>query len=181
MKTNLLTACSRLCILSLAGLAATALAQETPLHDTAYANAASKVTHSDRSFIEDAVKAGREEVAISQVAVERAVNPKVKQFAQMIVDDHTGVNSELATLATAKGINLPTKEVDVEKWSKKSGKSFDEDYIEKMVSAHKDALDLFSKEAKKGGDAELTALAGKTVAALQTHLAKAQELKKMFD
>lgn len=176
MKTNLITVCSRLCILSLA-VVTTTFAQSLDNPSTSRM----QLKHADKSFVEDAIKAGREEVAISQVAVERATNPKVKEFAQMIVSDHTGVNGELTTLAAAKGIQLPTKEVDVDKWTKKSAKSFDEDYVEKMISAHKDALDLFEKEAKKGGDPELTALAAKTVASLQTHLAKAQELKKMFD
>lgn len=176
MKTNLITVCSRLCILSLA-VATTTFAQSLDNPSTSSVN----VKRADKSFVEDALKHGREEVAISQVAVERAQNPKVKEFAQMIVSDHTGVNGELTTLAAAKGIAIPAKDIDVDKWTKKSAKSFDEDYIEKMVSGHKDALDLFEKEAKKGTDPELTALAAKTVAALQTHLAKAQELKKMLD
>jgi putative membrane protein len=177
MKTSPLSACSRLCILTFAAVTATTAFSQTPATEPPYANGAMQVKHADKSFVDDAIKAGREEVAISQVAVQRAQNPKVKEFAQMIVSDHTGVNTELTTIATAKGIAIPGKEVDVEKWQKKSTKSFDEDYIEKMISGHKDALDLFSKEAKKGGDPELTALAAKTVASLQTHLAKAQEIK----
>lgn len=136
--------------------------------------------HADKSFVEEAVKAGREEVAISQVAVDRSTNPAVKEFAQMIVSDHTGVNTELNGIASMKGVALPTKTVNVDKWVKKSAKSFDEDYIDQMISAHKDALDLFEKEAKKGTDTELTALAAKTVAALQTHLSRAQDIKKMI-
>jgi putative membrane protein len=178
MKTNLITACSRLCILTLAVVTATTFAQNTPLPDR---SAAVQINRSDKSFVEDAIKHGREEVAISQVAAERATNPKVKEYAQMIVSDHTGVNGELTTLAAAKGVSVSAKEVDVDKWNKKNAKSFDEDYIDKMISGHKDALDLFEKEAKKGTDPELTALAAKTVSALQTHLAKAQELKKMLD
>ncbi len=175
MKTNLLSVCSRLCILALAVVPATTLVRAQVAADS------TMIKHADRNFVEEAVKAGREEVAISQVAVTRATNPQVKEFAQMIVSDHTGVNGELTAIALAKGVKIPSNDVNVDKWTKKSAKSFDEDYVEKMISAHKDALDLFEKEAKKGGDPELTALAAKTVPALQSHLAKAQELKKLVD
>jgi putative membrane protein len=83
-------------------------------------------------------------------------------------------------LASSKGVTLPNKEVDTDKWEKRSAKSFDEEYMEKMVSDHKDAVDLFEKEAKKGDDVQLTAFASKTLPTLQAHLAKAQDLKKML-
>ena len=135
--------------------------------------------HGDKSFIEKAAKSGMEEVAISRVAVERATNPQVREFAQMMVSDHTGANTELTTLAMSKNLTLPVKDINVEKWEKRSAKGFDEEYMEKMVSDHKDAVDLFEKEAKKGDDADLMNFAAKTLPSLTAHLAKAQDLKKM--
>jgi len=134
--------------------------------------------HGDKSFVEKAAKMGQEEVAISRVAVERATNPQVREFAQMMVSDHTGANSELTTLATSKNVMLPAKEINVDKWEKRSAKDFDEEYMEKMVSDHKETLDLFEKEAKKGDDADLMNFAGKTVPTLTSHLSRAQEIKK---
>lgn len=134
--------------------------------------------HGDKSFVEKAAKMGMEEVAISRIAVERATNPQVREFAQMMVSDHTGANSELTTLAASKNVMLPSKDFNLDKWEKRSAKSFDEEYMEKMVSDHKDTLDLFEKESKKGEDADLMNFAGKTVPTLTAHLSKAQEIKK---
>lgn len=138
----------------------------------------SMLKHGDRSFVEKAAKSNLEEIAISRVAAERATNPQVRDFAQMMVSDHTGASSELMSLASTKGLTLPTKDIDVDKWQNRSAKSFDEEYMEKMVSDHKDTVDLFEKEAKKGDDAELTAFANRTLPTLQAHLTKAQDIRK---
>lgn len=105
--------------------------------------------HGDKSFIEKAAKSGMEEVAISRIAVERATNPQVREFAQMMVSDHSGANSELTTLALSKNVTLPAKDINIDKWEKRSAKSFDEEYMEKMVSDHKETLDLFKKNPRK--------------------------------
>jgi len=140
----------------------------------------SNLSHSDRSFFEKAAKSGAKEVAVSKNVMDRLVNPQVRQFAQMMVNDHSGANAGLATLATTKGITLPaTSSTEMkldEKWSKKS-KGIDEDYIEEMVSDHKDAVDLFEKAAKSE-DPDIAAFARKTLPTLQQHLATAKDLKK---
>ena len=134
--------------------------------------------HSDKSFIESAAKAGTEEVAISQAALPHLTNPQVKDFAQMIVTDHTAANQELAELATRKGVTLPTKQPSTAKWEKANDKDYDEDYLEKMIKAHDDAVELFSKAAKKSEDPDVQAFAAKTLSTLEEHYGKAKQLKK---
>lgn len=143
------------------------------------ASAADMVKHGDKVFIEKAAKSGHEEVAISQVAVERTTNPQVKALAQMMVDDHTAAGGQLATIAAAKGVKLPAQDLDdAKKWSKKDTKDFDKDYAEKMVADHKDAVELFQKQATKGEDADTKAFARDTLPKLQHHLEMAIDLKK---
>lgn len=140
--------------------------------------AADGMKHHDHEFLEDAAKSGMEEVSISRVAVDRSANPQVKEFAQMMVSDHTGANTKVIALASAKGVTLPADKTDVEKWQKRDAKDFDQEYVDKMVSDHKRVVDLFEKEAKKGEDAELRAFAQTTLPTLLAHLDKAKELKK---
>jgi len=152
----------------------------TPERHAVATTADVKLSHSDRSFFEKAAKSGMKEVTVSQAAMDRLTNPQVKQFAQMMVTDHSGANTELTTLASAKGVMLPVKESKElkleEKWSKKT-KGVDEDYMEEMVSDHKDAVDLFEKAAKSD-DAEIAAFARKTLPTLQQHLTMAKDLLK---
>jgi putative membrane protein len=112
--------------------------------------------------------------------MDRLSNTQVKQFAQMMVSDHTGANTELMALASAKGITLPIQETKfAEKWSKKNDE-IDEDYIEEMVSDHEDAVKLFEK-ATKSKDPEIAAFAAKTLPKLQQHLTTAKSLEKLVD
>jgi putative membrane protein len=137
----------------------------------------SELSHSDRSFIEKAVKAGAKEIQISQVVEGRVTDPQVKALAQMMVADHMAANTELLSLAARKGLTLPQDDLKAsEKWSKKS-KDLDEDYVKEMKADHEEAVKLFEKGAKSD-DAEIAAFAQKTLPALQHHLSMVKELKK---
>jgi putative membrane protein len=149
----------------------------TERHAVATATADTKLSHGDRSFFEKAAKSGMKEVAVSQAVLERLSNPQVKQFAQMMVTDHSGANTELLALAAAKGVTLPAKDTKYdEKWSKNK-KDLDEDYMDEMVSDHKDTVDLFEKAAKSD-DTDIAAFARKTLPKLQQHLTMAKDLHK---
>lgn len=50
--------------------------------------------------------------------------------------------------------------------------------MEKMVKDHEDAVDLFTKAAKKSDDAEVQAFAAKTLPKLQHHLDQAKAIKR---
>jgi putative membrane protein len=136
--------------------------------------------HADQSFIEKAAKDGMAEVEISRVAAERTSNPKVREFAQMMVSDHESANEALGTIAALHSINLPAKGSEAISWSKKDAKDFDHDYVEKMVSDHENAVKLFQKEANDGSDTETTAFARKLLPKLQHHLQEANDLKRLI-
>ena len=146
---------------------------------TLSAAAQTSITHADQRFIQKAAKSGMAEVDISRVVVARTMNPDVKSFAQMMADDHAKANEALASIAVAKGVQLPAKDTDTtDKWTKKSGKELDADYLGKMVSDHQDAVKLFTKEGVKGSDVETMAFARDTLPKLQHHLDMALDLQK---
>jgi len=170
MKTLKLLSSLRLAGVLLAGLGAAALSSQA-------ANPSS-LKRADKSFVEDAAKSGLAEVAISQVALSRATHPQVREFAQMMVSHHGAANSELMTLASAKGVMLPTKDVDLEKWNKKDASDFDKDYLEKMIDDHEEAVENFEKAARRADDSEVMAFAAKTLPTLQAHLEQARNIKR---
>ncbi|SDO67683.1 protein of unknown function [Paracidovorax cattleyae] len=65
---------------------------------------ASRLTRADKSFRDDAAHNGHAEVRSSQLALQKARNPKVRAFAQQMVDDHTQANQQLAALAAGKNM-----------------------------------------------------------------------------
>lgn len=134
----------------------------------------------DRAFFEKAAKATMAQIEISRVAVARTTNPEVKRFAQALIDDHQAASEELAALAASKGVSLPAKEADANRWEKRNAKSFDRDYLDKMVSDHEDVVKLFERQAKDGDDPDAVAFARKHLPKWQRHLYAAHDLKRAF-
>jgi putative membrane protein len=135
----------------------------------------------ERDFLMDAAMGGMMEVELGRVAAQQAASEGVKQFGQRMVDDHSKANTELMTLATSKGITLPT-ELDakhrehVTKLSAMSGAEFDRAYMNMMVSDHNKDVAAFEKESTKGGDPDLKAFATKTLPTLKEHQQMAKAL-----
>jgi len=137
----------------------------------------------DVKFVNDAADGGMAEVAASKMAVDKATDPEIKNFAQKMVDDHSKANDELKAAAEKKGITVSTAlssshQKMVDKLSAQAGSDFDKLYVKDMVSDHKDAVDLFKKEAQNGEDPDLKAWAAQTLPTLQEHLMMIQDIHK---
>ena len=58
----------------------------------------------------------------------------------------------------------------------KSGSSFDKDYIESQVKAHKETLELLKKEIDSGKDADAKAFASEILPTVEAHLVKINQI-----
>lgn len=140
-----------------------------------------KLSKSDREFVEKAGQGGLLEVRLGQLAQQRAASPEVKRFAQRMIDDHSAVNKRLAQLAQQKGVLVP-QELDqerrekVDKLSKKTGSEFDRAYMSAMVDDHEDDIEKFEKASKELKDADLKGFAAATLPQLREHLAQARQI-----
>jgi putative membrane protein len=129
----------------------------------------------DHDFVMDAATGGMMEVELGRIAAQKATSDAVKQFGQRMVDDHSKANEELTTLASSKGITLPTTLDDkhraqLTKFSSMSGAEFDRAYVKAMVSDHKKDVSEFEKQSTHATDADIKAFATKTLPTLQEHL-----------
>ncbi|GGB24395.1 MULTISPECIES: DUF4142 domain-containing protein [Mucilaginibacter] len=141
------------------------------------------VTADDAKFATEAANAGLAEVAVGQLASEKATNAKVKDFAKMMVTDHSKANDELMAIAKTKNITLPSAPDDEHQKMKadlaaKSGADFDKDYVDAMVKGHKKVESLFEDASKNCKDADLKAFAAKTLPVIQHHLAEIEAIQK---
>jgi len=144
---------------------------------------ASDDAEDDADFMVKAASGGMMEVELGHMALQKATNPKVKKFAQQMVDDHTKANEELKALAAKKNITLPTTPGDeaqehINELAKYSGAEFDKEYLELMHKDHQEDLDLFKEAAEDAEDAEVKAFAAKTLPVLQTHHQMAEQMEK---
>jgi putative membrane protein len=100
-----------------------------------------------------------------------------------MVDDHTQANQKLMSIARPKGIDLPQEVPDeaqqlYDELQQKSGREFDEAYMEAMLADHEKAIDLFEQQASSGEDADLKSFAEETLPTLQEHHDLAQKTRE---
>ncbi len=108
--------------------------------DTTKMGGAMAVSTDDSKFATDVANGGLAEVALGKLAQQKATNPQVKSFADMMVKDHSKANDELMAIAKSKNITLPAApDADHQKkmddLSKLSGKDFDKAYELKAFAA----------------------------------------------
>jgi putative membrane protein len=127
---------------------------------------------------------GMYEVQLATMALTKATSARVKEFAQMMVDDHTKANNELKAMASRKNIILPDvmsektqkKYYDLEQ--KEKGNEFDKKFIDQMVKDHKEDIDSFEDLAEETKDSELQTWASGKLPALKHHLEEAQRIQE---
>jgi putative membrane protein len=139
------------------------------------------VTADDAKFATTAAGDGLAEVNAGKMAQNKAASPRVKEFATMMVNDHTKAGDELAALAKTKNIALPLMPgADAKKaadeLAAKSGKDFDKAYIDAMLDGHKKAVKLFEDASQNCKDPDLKAFATKTLPTLKMHLDSVQAI-----
>ena len=132
------------------------------------ANATSKLSAADKTFMINAVKGGVMEVEMGKVAAQNAQSADVKKFGNRMVTDHSKANNELMALAKEEGVSLPAAKAPG-KWKS------DKDYMGMMVKDHQADLAEFQKEAQSGTDPDLKAFAAKGAKMVSSHLKLAQE------
>lgn len=112
----------------------------------------------DQRYLDEVAGGNLAEIQLSQLAVQKAQDPQVKQFAQTMVDEHTKAKDQVQQVASASGISLPT-DLDSKhqkmqsKLSNLTGSDFDKEYMKLMVSSHKEMEGLLKKKAGKAASA----------------------------
>ena len=136
----------------------------------------------DAEFYQKASEGALFEVQLGKLAMQKATNPKVKELASQIVTDHTKGKNELDAYGKSKNLaNVmklgAEKQAKYDKFAAMTGADFDKAYADFMVEDHKEDIEKFEEQAKEGKDAELKALAEKTLPTLKHHLMMAEEAK----
>jgi putative membrane protein len=132
-------------------------------------------------FAVEAAAGGMMEVQLGQIAQSKAMNPRVKDFGSMMVQDHSAANDELKRMAQAKNITLPAsiskdQQDDIDDLNKKTGKDFDKAYMSMMLDDHKKDIKKFEKAGSDLKDPDIKSFAMKTLPTLQKHLDSAKAI-----
>lgn len=135
------------------------------------------------AFLVDATNGGMAEVQLSRIAVERSTNAAVKNFANLMINDHTSANDQMMALAAKKNVTLPSDVSDenrkkTDELMKKSAKDFDKEYVDMMAKDHEAAVNLFERASNNVSDAEVVSFINNILPKLKSHLESVKALKK---
>ena len=127
------------------------------------------------NFWTTAAQGGIAEVELGKIAQTKAANAEVKNFARMMVEEHTKANNELKSLAAKRSLTLPTtmnagNQATLTELQNLVGDAFDREYVAAMVDNHEADVQLFESQAADDSDPEAKAFAAKTLPTLKKHL-----------
>ena len=134
-------------------------------------------------FIKGAHEAGMTEIKAATVAQAKSQNPRVINFAKMMIADHSNMDKEITKLADAKYVNLkaatdtlnPDHQMMIANMSKLSGPAFDKAYMQMMVEDHGKVVELFRSTTRNTGN-NIRSLAEKSIPKLMLHLDSAKAI-----
>ncbi len=142
----------------------------------------------DPQIADIVVAANQVDIEAGQLATSKATNPQVKEFANRMITDHTGVNKAASDLVGRLGVTPeenPTSQGLRQEGQQTrttlqgmSGAAFDSAYIATEVNYHQAVLDAIDNTLiPNAQNAELKALLQQTRPAVAAHLEHAQKIQ----
>ncbi|MER8376645.1 DUF4142 domain-containing protein [Mesorhizobium sp. M1396] len=138
------------------------------------------------TFSRTLASANRFEIESSKLAEEKGVAADVKDFAGLMVKDHTKAGQDFrmareksqttASVAPEGPPLLPKDQAMLDQLKALDGEPFQAKYIALQTEAHKQAVALFSTYARSGDDPALKEFAKKTLPTLRMHEKHVKEL-----
>lgn len=139
---------------------------------------------SDQKFVDFAAQTDMVEANLGQLADSAASSQQVKDYAQMLVTDHTSDFAQLNKVAQQANLTVPDaidtahNKAMIAPFQKLKGTSFDKKYVHDMIAGHTQAIAIYKKEAADAQNPDLKAYAEQTLPTLQKHLDGAKALEK---
>jgi len=143
---------------------------------------------SDAQIAAIVVTANQVDIDAGKLAKASSKSPRVAEFAQLMITDHSGVNASATELVTRLHVtpeSNPTSESlkqggeqNLAALRKLSGHSFDKAYVDHEVAYHQSVLDAVDQTLiPSAKNADLKALLVKVRPAFVAHLAHAKNLQ----
>ena len=140
----------------------------------------------DPVFLLNAASSNLLELQAGQMASQKASNAEVKKYAQMMISHHTKSTQDLKAVATPLGVTppqtlMPVHQAMLDRLNNKTGKAFDEAYMDLMETAHKMDIAMFEVKSKAAEKPAVQAFATKTLPMLRSHQKMASTIENKVD
>jgi putative membrane protein len=140
------------------------------------------VNEATSKFMVDVADVNMTEIQLGKIAQDKATSQRVKDFASMMVKDHSGAADNLKALASQKNVTLPTSVSEehqrkMDDLNKKSGRDFERAYMDMMEDGHESTVKDFERNTDNS-DADVRAFVNKMLPTLRMHRDSANAIKK---
>jgi putative membrane protein len=134
-------------------------------------------------FVVDVIASNLGEVKLARLAQQKASNSELKDFAKMLEADHSAVLNDLKTIASKKGITVPTEESGdakdkLKELTDEKASEFDKEWCETLMDNHKTAISNFENAANDISDPDIKSFVNTVLPKLRTHHDKLMECHK---
>lgn len=122
------------------------------------------------------------EIQSSQIALQKAQDADIRQFAQMMIDHHTKTTQQVTAAAQADGLTPPAPQLQpqqaqmIAELQRLSGAAFDRAYVRQQRMAHEMALALHGNYAERGDMPALRQAAASAVPIVRQHLERVRAM-----
>jgi putative membrane protein len=145
-----------------------------------------QVDNQDSKVLTDAASYNLLSMELGRMAEERAVTPEVKELARELTREHSDVKDDLWGIAQRKQIELPSDVSNehrntLENVSEKSGLDFDKEFVDEVISSHRDKIDDFESLTRDSDDPEIREFAINTLPKLRMQLERAERVESMLN
>jgi putative membrane protein len=135
------------------------------------------------TFVQTAAHGDMFEIQAAKLALDKSKSDSVKDFAQMMIDDHTASTEKLKAAVTKSNVkatvpkSLDKKHSDMlDKLKKSSASSFDQNYLQSQVAAHREMLNVLTNYSQNGDNDALKQFASDASTVVQKHLSALQQM-----
>ncbi|MBZ9676162.1 DUF4142 domain-containing protein [Mesorhizobium sp. ES1-1] len=144
---------------------------------------AQTATVSPQEFVAAAASSDMFEIRSSELALQKSHTSAVKEFARMMIKDHTKSSKQLMAAAKKDDVavapEMTSKHASLLKaLGNDNSEAFDDAYVQAQLAAHQEALALMTSYAKGGEAKDLKAHAKKTAPIIREHFKHAKQLGK---
>lgn len=136
-----------------------------------------------REFVQAAAQSHLFETLEAVTALAESQNPKVRAFAQQMIDTHQRMRGELVQVVDRAALERPSPGIGGDQSAflaslqSQRGNAFDRTYMRQQVLAHRAALATAQTYATSGDAPDLRSLAAAEVDVIKDHLKMAEQLQ----
>jgi putative membrane protein len=131
-------------------------------------------------FIKKAAQGNLFEIHAGELAASKGVNSQVREFGQMLQQDHLESQQKLRDLAGAEDL-MPThleekKAEKVKELQERSGEEFDKEFIKMSLTGHSKKIAKLESSLNELEDETLRSFVNESLQVMQKHLTRSKEI-----